>query len=394
MPGLEVNNLFNRGAASKGLCRNPKEVYPGKPLRVCFVFASKSIGGAERSMLRLMQYAHPFQLNCCVVICRTGPTPLMEAVQGVGIPVMHLKTMAFTSLAHSLRHNAPDVVYLFGQVRSLLWGLAARHAGIPACIGAERGSGTRWINSWGRRFDQWFLHGYITNSQNTASVMIREMGISEQRIAVVYNGVDEPKKAPPQTDPHLQWGCPSVVCVANLLPNKGQIVLLRAVRLLRGDYPFLRAMLVGNDMTGGEFMNRARGEGLEETFSWAGFVPDVRGFLRRADMFVLPTLFREGIPTSLLEAMLERLPVIATNVGGVAELINHGQNGLLVEPNQPVQIAEALRKILTSPAWGKSLGEAGRDFVLRHFSMENMIKGHVNAFLRFLGGQIHPEEAL
>lgn len=353
-------------------------------LRICFVFASRAIGGAEKSMLRMMRYAHPAPLDCRVVVCRSGSAPLVEEVRQLGIPVKQLGTLAAASLTAAFREFVPDLAYFFGNVRTILWALAARRAGIRACLGAERGSGDRWINRWSRCLDGRLLQGFITNSQRAASVMACQIGISEDRIAVVYNGVDAPDQEPPQPPAGFPWGHPSMICVANLRPNKGQLVLLRAIRLLRAEYPSIRAILVGRDMTAGRFLERAREEGLGGTFTWTGYIPEVRGFLRRADVFVLPTLFREGMPTALLEAMREGLPVIGTEVGGVTELIQDGQNGLVVEPNCPDRLAEAIGKVLASPAWGKRLGKAGQEFVLRHCTMERMINGHMTAFRRFL----------
>lgn len=345
--------------------------------RVCFIFAANGIGGAESSMLRLMRYAHPTQLECSVILTGQPDSKLAQAVAQLPVCCYALKPLDWTGLAALLRQIQPDVVYLFGQIRTLGWAWAARRAGVPVLVGAERGSGTRWINRLGRRLDKHVLDGYITNSQQTARVMQQRLGIDSERIFVVYNGLD--LAALPAAAPTGVTAEP-IVCVANIRPLKGQIVLLQAVRRLQATYPTLRAVLVGEDLTQGRFFQEVEAQGLTDTFRWVGFVSDVKPYLAQASVFVLPSLYREGLPTSILEAMWAGLPVVASRVGGVEELVRDGETGWLVPPGEVELLAERLAQLLADAALRQQLGQRAREHVQRHHTMQAMVDGHLHAF--------------
>ena len=157
-------------------------------------------------------------------------------------------------------------------------------------------------------------------------------------------------------------------------------VLLEAVRLLRPGHPGLRATLVGRDFTGGRFFAQAEARGLADTYSAAGFVDDVRPYLALARLIVLPTLHREGMPTSLLEAMRAGVPVVASRVGGVAEMVEHGQTGLLVTPGDARGLAEAIGRLLDDEVERRRLADNARRYVMEHHDIKVMVEGHRTAF--------------
>lgn len=355
--------------------------------RVCFIFAANGIGGAESSMLRLMRYAHPQQLECSVILTGQPDSKLAQAVAQLPVCCYSVKPLDWSGLSALLRQIQPDVAYLFGQIRTLGWAWAARRAGVPLLVGAERGSGTRWINRLGRRLDKHVLDGYITNSRQTARVMQQQIGIRPDRIFVAYNGLDlaPPSLAtPPLATPPLaalpQAVDEPIVCVANIRPLKGQIVLLQAVRRLQATYPALRAVLVGEDLTQGRFFQEVEAQGLHDTFRWTGFVADVKPYLAQASIFVLPSLYREGLPTSILEAMWAGLPVVASQVGGVDELVRDGETGWLVPPGEVEILAERLAQLLADAALRRQMGQRAREHVQHHHTMQAMVDGHLHAF--------------
>lgn len=353
-------------------------------MRVCFVFASPGIGGAERSMARLMQVAHGQEMQCSVILAGPPNPELIALIEPLGIPWQRVGKWAITDLTRAFREYQPDVAYLFGQIRTLWWNLAARRAGVPILIGAERGSGTRWINRWGRRLDHFLLDAYITNSTSAAEVLQNCAGVRSEQTYVIHNGVSFSTNPPSPVPENMQLGSPSIVCVANIRPLKGQILLLRVVKRLRQEYPDARAVLVGKDMTDGAFFTEVKALGLDDMFTWTGFVSDVRGFLQHADVFVLPSRYREGMPTSILEAMYAGLPVVGTQVGGVAELITNNKTGYIVMPDDENALFEGLQAILSSPERASEFGRAGRERVVQEFTMEQMVKKHIKVFTKVL----------
>lgn len=350
------------------------------PVRVCFVFASPGIGGAERSMARMIAASHPEQMDCTLVLAGAENKPLVDLLRPIGVPCHSVGKYSVGSLARLFEQCRPDVVYLFGQIRTLWWARAARLARVPIIVGAERGSGTRLINRIGRSIDKHFLNAYITNSGSTARVLIERIGIPAERVRTIYNGIALDHRPPGQVSEMLELGSPTIACVANIRPLKGQIVLLRAVDQLRTEFPHLRAVLVGEDLTDGRFAEQVASEGLADTYSWAGFMSDVRPVLERADLFVLPSLYREGMPTSIIEAMSASLPVIGTDVGGVGELIRDKETGFLVPPDRVEALADAIGKLLRSSELRERFGASGRKRVESEFTIHSMVENHLRAF--------------
>ncbi|HEY7514757.1 MAG TPA: glycosyltransferase, partial [Vicinamibacteria bacterium] len=168
--------------------------------------------------------------------------------------------------------------------------------------------------------------------------------------------------------------------VGNLTPNKGHVVLLEAVRLLRERYPSLSATLVGRDFTGGGLFLEAEKRGLGDTYVACGFVDDVRPYLARATVAVLPSLRREGMPTALLEAMGAGVPVVASRVGGVSEIVEDGRTGLLVPPGDAPALARTIGLLLDDPSLRRALARSARRYVLARHGMAAMVDGHRGAF--------------
>src|SRR5262249_9717149 len=158
---------------------------------------------------------------------------------------------------------------------------------VRAIVAAERSAASRRSDGWARRLDRGFVTAYVANSQCAAENIRAIVGDDGPPVFVVVNGIE---------DTHLSFRdvaadeTPSLLCVGNITPNKGHGVLLEAVELLRPRYPKLRATLLGRDFTGGRFFREAEARGLGDTYVAEGFVDDVRPFLARATVAVLPSL--------------------------------------------------------------------------------------------------------
>lgn len=350
-------------------------------MRVAFVFASKGIGGAERSMLRLMTAAHPGSIDCRMIVLAHENARLREAAASAGVPYCALHPLDVRGLYRRLRDDRPDLVYVFGRFRTVLWALAARLAGVPCVVAAERSAANRASDRLARRLDRWLVSAYVANSEFGARNLRDIVGPAGPPVQVVPNGL--PAIALPlRPDPPSGRG--SLLCVGNITPNKGQGVLLEAVRLLRDRYPEIHAVLVGHDFTRGRFFAKARARGLEGTYTAVGFADDVGPHLARATVMVLPTLKREGMPTSLLEAMRAGVPVVASRVGGVEEIVEDGRTGLLVTPGDAQGLAYAIDRLLGDDVARSRLARNAARAVRDHYDLDAMVEGHVAAFRQAL----------
>jgi glycosyltransferase involved in cell wall biosynthesis len=190
------------------------------------------------------------------------------------------------------------------------------------------------------------------------------------RVTVVYNGV-APSSEEPAAQLGLEPGRPVVGEIARLAAVKGQATLLRACAGLD-----VSVVLVGADLERGgayrELLEREAQElGMAERVLFTGYRADTGALLRSFDVFALPSTV-EGLPLVVLEAMAAGVPVVATPVGGVGELVADGETGLLVPPEDADALAGALRRLLAEPATARRLAAAARGRVEERFSEETM----------------------
>jgi len=153
----------------------------------------------------------------------------------------------------------------------------------------------------------------------------------------------------------------------------------------------MRAVLVGRDDTEGAFFKEVSELGLDDTYVWKGFVRDTDRYLKRATLMVLPSLWGEGMPTSVLEAMVAELPIIATDVAGVGELIEDGRTGLLIPPNDSAALAKKIQFLLQHEEYRRRLAEQARTHVREHHSLEVMVGKHYQIFKSLLANQPNQE---
>jgi glycosyltransferase involved in cell wall biosynthesis len=353
-------------------------------MRVTFVFAARAIGGAERSMLRLIEQTHPERLACRIVLVAPENPELRHAAGALGVPFERVAAWNLPGLWTLLRRHRPEVLYVFGRFRTIAWALVARVAGVRRGVAAERSAANRASDRWARRLDRRLVDAYVANSEFAAERVRGVVGPDGPPVHVVPNGI-----AGGQAVERIPGdGPPTIVCIGNISANKGQGVLLEAVRVLRARHPELRAVLVGRDFTKGRFFAQADARGLGDTYEATGFVADVSPYLARATVVALPTLGREGMPTSLLEAMRAGVPVVASHVGGVGEIVRHEHTGLLVEPGDAPGLAEALGRLLDDVEERTRLGAAGQRIVRERHDVSVMVEGHVAAFASVGGGRV------
>ncbi len=197
-----------------------------------------------------------------------------------------------------------------------------------------------------------------------------ERKLDSTDITVIHNGVDAASFSPRQSS--MSWpvrydpSLPKVGTAARLSRAKGIDVLFRAARALRGVAEFFVAGPVEKD-----FENELNDYGSHPNFHLLGPLPNQQmpDFYNSLDCFVLPSRF-ETFPVSVLEVMACGKPVIASRVGGIPEIIDHGVNGLLVAPHNAGALQEALQRLLQDAALRTALGRAGRDRVLKNFTLE------------------------
>jgi glycosyltransferase involved in cell wall biosynthesis len=164
----------------------------------------------------------------------------------------------------------------------------------------------------------------------------------------------------------------TVVTVANLRSEKAHEVLLHAAAHLLPRHRDLRYLIVGDGPRRAELKRLATSLGLDSRVTFMGHREDVPALLARADLFVLPSR-SEAFPNGAMEAMAAGLPVIASRVGGLLDLIEDGRTGILVPPGDVAALAAAIEPLVLNPARAFALGSAAREEIARRYSFERMV---------------------
>ena len=221
----------------------------------------------------------------------------------------------------------------------------------------------------------------VVANSSAARTMLQQEGLANARIAVIPNGIDTnafTRRAHPDVaqiaslpavaaKPHRR-----VITVANLRPEKSHETLIAAAAQVAADFPDVQFQIVGDGPRRSELEGLVRARGLERTVVFLGHREDVSDLLGAADVFVLPSK-SEAFPNGAIEAMAAGLPVIASAVGGLLDLIEPDLTGLLVPAGDADAFAAALRRLFSDPVLAGRLGEAAQTQVRQRYSFERMV---------------------
>jgi sugar transferase (PEP-CTERM/EpsH1 system associated) len=286
-------------------------------------------------------------------------------------------------LARRLRSLKPHVLHTHNPGPHLHGALAAVLASVPVLVHTKHGRNrvrrrsVRLIN----RFAAGLSDAIVAVSDETARVSREIERIPASKIRTIRNGVDLEHFA--YRGPRGDRSGFCAVTVGRLDPVKDQATLLRALRLAVDQDASISLDIVGDGPLRADLEALRDGLGLERHVRFHGFQHDVRPFLARADVFVLPSL-SEGVPVTLLEAMATGLPGIATEVGGNAEVIVHGATGYLVPTRAPEVIAAALLGLRNDQAALDRLGRAARARAVNAFGLAAMVERYEALYLECL----------
>jgi len=213
-----------------------------------------------------------------------------------------------------------------------------------------------------------FAHAIVANSRAAAQQLESE-GVPFGRIRVIPNGIAADRFAARRAGSRIA----TVATVANLRKEKAHEVLIAAAARLAPRHPDVRFQIIGDGPRDAELRALASTLGVSDRVEFLGHREDVPALLARADVFVLPSR-SEAFPNGAIEAMAAGLPVIASRVGGLIDLVDEGRTGVLVEPDNPAALADAIGSLVDSPARAAVLGAAARDEVVRRYSFDRMVR--------------------
>lgn len=279
-----------------------------------------------------------------------------------------------------LRRERADILHAHLPLAGVVGRLAGRWAGVPV-VYTEHNLQERY-HPWTRRLNAWtwrLQERVIAVSGEVAHSIDRHLA---QRVPVdvVQNGIAvERFSRYPVDRPRIRQtlGLPPeaqvVGTVAVFRSQKRLDHWLQTAALVRARHPEAHFLLVGDGPLRADLESTARRLELTDSVVWPGLCQDVRPYLAAMDVYLMSSAF-EGLPLALLEAMAMELPVVATSVGGIPEVVVEEETGHLTPPGQPARLAAAVARLLEDPPRGRRLGEAGRRRVEERFSIERMAR--------------------
>jgi glycosyltransferase involved in cell wall biosynthesis len=360
-------------------------------LRVLTLIDNPDItGGGERMAVTIALRLDPDRFDR--ILCATreveAPTFGLE-LEAAGVRLLSLSRRskwalwAWRPLITLLRREQVDVLHAH-KFGSNVWGtVIGRLVGVPVVLAHEQSWASARFSAAGPRFRAFIdreLVGRLSDlffavSWADRSRMVEVEGVNPHRIRVMPNAVPPPR--PSGRDVRAELGiskaAPIVVTVCQLRPEKALDVLVQAVAEAHGLFPELRVLIAGDGQERERLREQIAAEQLEDCIMLLGTRTDVHDLLAAADIAVCCSDF-EGTPLSVMEYMAAGKPVVATRVGGLPEMIEHEQQGLLVEPRDADGLAGAIVELVRDPDRARAMGERGRGRYRREFDLEATIR--------------------
>ena len=241
----------------------------------------------------------------------------------------------------------------------------------------HQGSAKGWLYEQVLRLNTWWGVQFVAVSE-AVYAYLQSIGIPSDRISLIHNSIQLPAQPLPERDlsfrKSLGWAEDTyvVVVVARLEPVKGHQFLIEALSQLAIGRPQLRCLIVGDGRTHTALEAQVEQSKLRDRVHFTGFRDDIPALLNASDALCLPSL-SEGLPYSLLEACACRLPLLVTQVGGMATLLTYRQTAYLVPPSDPEALAEGLGWLIDHPKEAEAIGQAGYDLLCQKFNLDEMI---------------------
>lgn len=233
----------------------------------------------------------------------------------------------------------------------------------------------------------------ITVSQALKDDLVKNYNIKPEKITPIYNGIDLNRftHLPSRSQVRKQYGIGSAAVVigtvARMAPQKGLNYLIEAIPMISrpdgGTHPETTFIIAGDGPLRPELERLAEVKGLRDKVRFPGYIHDIAEILACFDIFVIPSI-AEGLSITTIEAMAAGLPVVASRVGGLAELVSDGVTGLLVEPRDPAALAQAIKTLVNDRENAVQLGLNGKNFAGERFSLDNMVRQTLQVYQTIL----------
>jgi glycosyltransferase involved in cell wall biosynthesis len=352
--------------------------------------SSPGLGGQEIRTLRELGWTRERGWRVLLACQAGGALEARARAQGLETAPLRMRgawdPLAIRRLVGLIRRERVDVVHTHSSVDAWLAGTAARLARVPVVrtrhvsIPIRRG----WNAVYTRLADR------VITSGEAIRALVVGAGVPAERVVAIPAGVDieefRPRPRAGELAAALGLTRPVVGSVAMFRGSKGHAHLIDAFRLVRERVPSATLLLVGEGIRRGWVEELAVARGVREAVVFTGLREDVPALLSVMDCFVQASTRTEGVPQSLLQAFAATVPVVATAVGGIPEIVADGITGVLVKAEDPRWLAEAIGAVLADPEAARARAGAGRRLVVERFSHAVSMERLLALYEEVLGG--------
>jgi len=367
-------------------------------IRVALVASTLGVGGAERVTADVLRRLDPARFGSELFFLREAGVVGRELIGDGFVAIERLldrsgEPMALIRLARLFRRYRPDVVFCLDHHNAMTLGrLAGLASGAKAMVVASHATGLvgkRGVFGPVDRMLMDFTGRVVAVSRTHARYLQLREGLPFSIVRVIENGIDldayPPVDGARRAEARAGLGLGDeervVLMVAAMRPEKAHEALLAATRRLRDDGVETTVMLAGDGERRDALEDAANLLGIQDSVRFLGLRTDVARLLHAADVAVLPSRgVVETLPLAVIEAMAVGIPVVASDVGSVAELVRDGDSGHLIPPADEMALAERLKHILENPARAREMGARGREWVRRRFAIERTALGYETLF--------------
>lgn len=370
-------------------------------IRIIHLSTDSKIAGAEKLLIGIgKEFDHKnFEIFFCTLTARGALHESLERQGNISFSLGCLNSIDFPKAAVRLikimENCKVDILHTHLFHASVVGQFAARFNKKVMPVMTRHYSnvlylyGTPLQRFLDRRSSLWARH-IIAISAGVRKVLVNSQGVSSEKITLIHNGVEMPDypldgKAAlrVRNEFSIKEDERIIGAVGSLHLRKGHRYLIEAIKLLLEHKDNIKLMIVGDGVLKRELKIFSQKLGIQDKVIFTGYRRDVNDLISTMDIVVQPSI-EEGFGIAILEAMALGKIVVATDVGGIPEIINHGQTGMLVSCANPIALANSLSFLIESPDLAKTMAENGRKRVKQNFDIVSMVRKYEELYQELL----------
>ncbi len=371
-------------------------------IRIAIVIDSLQTGGAQKLVCAFVASAAIYDIQPVVINLRKGASPgILRAIQAAGVRVITVPSRSlfdqkrFQWLVKFFKQEKIDIVHTHLLYANILGSTAAHLAKVPVVCTLHS---TQFEKGRRPRLFLTLLEDLCLRNFADRILAVGEKVAAAHRrhypgrvVDVITNGIPKPKFPTVQERERLRreitgdGSDPVVITVGRFTGAKGYEDMIEAFHLLRSNAPKPKLMMVGTGPQVDTIKNQIEDLGLKQSVILTGEREDVPQLLALSDVFASSS-HREGLPLAVLEAMMAGLPVVATSVGDIPNVVTK-ETGVVVPPHHPELLAEALDELLKDPKRRQAMGQAAYRRAMSEYSVDAWMKKHLALYREVLASR-------